>query len=344
MATPFAEQLTQHYQGHAITMMIDIGRRLGLWDELGAGPTTIEELAARTELSARHLREWLGAVSVAGIVTHEGGVYTLPADHAFWLTGTRYTNIANMSGLFTGLGERIDDVCEAFRTGSGVGYDRYRPHFTHSMDVLGRARYDALLVSTYLPQSSTLVARLTAGATAYDVGCGTGHCLNIMAEAFPNSTFVGIDISTEAIALGEEEALAMGLKNVRFEVLDARQLPVGPCADVVFAFDAIHDQQDPAAVLGLLRGMLHEDGELFMVDIKASSSLDDNLAEPRLVLMYATSLLHCMEVGLVDGGAGLGAVWGTQLATQMLHAAGFNNVSVHEITNDPTNQVYVCRP
>ena len=343
MPAPFAEQLSSYYHGHVATMMIDLGHRLDLWDALESTPGTVDEIAARTGLSTRHLREWLGAVTVAGLVNHADGVFTLPKEHAFWLTGKRYTNLATMSGLFTGLGQRLDDVCDAFRTGEGVRYERYRPHFTHAMDAIGRARYDALLVSTYLPKSPSLVARLRAGAIAYDVGCGTGHCLNLLAAEFALSTFVGVDISTEAIALANEEALAMRLSNVRFEVLDARSLPAEPCADVVFAFDAIHDQQDPATVLSLLRGMLRDGGELFMVDIRASSILDDNVGDPRLVMMYGTSLMHCMEVGLVDGGAGLGAVWGTQLATRMLHDAGFQDVVVHEIEADPNNQIYVCR-
>ena len=341
----FVERVKAAYQGTVVTMMIDLGHRTGLLNELATGPATSSELATRAGVSERHVREWLSTLAVGGVVTYDAqsGAFTLPAEHAFWLTGPRYTNLAPMSGMLTGLAPRLDDVTEAFRSGGGVAYANYRPHFTHAMDAIGRARFDELLVKAYLPAATGLTDRLAAGSRAGDVGCGTGHCLNLMAAAFPASEFVGFDISDEAIALGRAEADALGLTNVTFEVTDVLKLPVDPAFDVLFAFDAIHDQADPAGVLARIRSALRPGGELFMVDIKASSNLEDNIAEPDRVMIYGISVMHCMEVSLASGGVGLGTAWGTQLATQMLHDAGFADVGVHDIEADPTNCIYVCR-
>ena len=128
-----------------------------------------------------------------------------------------------------------------------------------------------------------------------------------------------------------------------FEVTDVLHLPADPGFDVLFAFDAIHDQADPAGVLARIRSALRPGGELFMVDIRASSNLEDNITEPDRVMIYGLSVMHCMEVSLAVGGVGLGTAWGTQLATSMLHDAGFTDVSVHDIDADPTNCIYVCR-
>ena len=344
-AGEFVGRLKAAYQGTVLTMMIDLGHRTGLLDELAVAPTSSAALAERTGLSERHIREWLSALAVGGVVTYEASTrhFTLPAEHGFWLTGRRYTNLAPMSGMLTGLAPRLDDVTEAFRTGGGVAYANYRPHFTHAMDAIGRARYDELLVKSYLPTAAGLTDRLRAGGRAGDVGCGTGHCLNLMAAAFPASEFVGFDLSEEAIALGRAEAAAMSLQNVSFEVTDVLQLPTNPGFDVLFAFDAIHDQADPAGVLGRIRSALRTGGELFMVDIRASSNLEENIDDPDRLMLYGLSVMHCMEVSLASGGAGLGTAWGTQLATSMLHDAGFVDVTVHDVEADPSNCIYVCR-
>ena len=341
----FLESIKTAFHGSMLVMMVDLGHRAGLFSALSDGSVTVEGLAERTGQSARHLREWLGAMAVAGVVEFDevSERFTLPAEHAMWLTGTSYTNLAPMAGMFTGLAPRIDDVIESFRTGDGVSYDRYRPHFTHAMDALGRAKYDALLVRAYLPKAGNLADALRAGIRVADVGCGTGHCVNILAAAFPESSFTGFDIADDAIALARAEAEHLGLTNAAFASVDVRQLPIDPPFDALFAFDAIHDQHDPVGVLERMRAGLKSGGTLFMLDIKASSNLVDNIADPAMLVLYGTSVLHCMQVGLHGGGAGLGTVWGTQLATQMLHDAGFASVTIHDLPGDPTNCLYVCR-
>lgn len=329
-----------------LTMMIDLGHRSGVLAAMrGAGPITTAELAGRSGQSLRHLQEWLSAMAVAGVVEFDAdtNTFTLPEEHAIWLTGAVATNLSPMAGMLMGLAQRTDDVLEAFDQGTGVPYERYRPHFTHAMDEIGRAKYDELLVSGYLPKASGLTERLRAGADVADFGCGTGHCLNLMAASYPESRFTGFDISTDAVALAEFEANIMGLSNVRFVVADVATLGAEPQFDVAFAFDAIHDQADPAGVLSLIHSSLRPGGELFMVDIKASSYLSDNLADPMNLMLYGISVMHCMEVSLAVGGAGLGTAWGTQLATSMLLDAGFNEVTVHDIERDPSNCIYVCR-
>ena len=129
-----------------------------------------------------------------------------------------------------------------------------------------------------------------------------------------------------------------------FRAADAARLEVDEPFDVVFAFDAVHDQVDPAAVLRNVRAALADDGLFFMVDIKASSNLEENLEAPFAPVMYATSTLHCMTVSLAHGGAGLGNMWGRQVAERMLADAGFGTVKVHDLEVDPVNYIYVARP
>ncbi len=340
MQNEFLDHIKAAYRGSILTQMIELGARHKLFDTLAGVPCTSVQLSERTGLSERHLREWLSAVTVGGITTYDAETkqFTLPADHAFWLTGNRYTNVAQMAGMLNGLAQRVDDVSAAFVSGGGVPYSQYRPHFTCAMDALGRAKYDALLVKVYLRKVSGLIEVLTNGVRVADVGCGTGHCVNLMAEAFPQSTFVGYDFSPEAIALAREEAASMGLTNASFEVADATEIPTA--FDVVFAFDAIHDQSDPIGVLNAIHRAVTAGGRFVMLDINASSHLEDNVADPANTMLYGISVMHCMEVSLAGGGPGLGTVWGHQLATQMLTDAGFSHIERFDLEGDPTNCLY----
>ena len=189
-------------------------------------------------------------------------------------------------------------------------YAAFRPEFTDVMDALGRGTFDELLVDAYLPLVPGLAERLAAGARVADVGCGTGHAMVLLAAAYPASTFVGYDLADDAVARARSEAAAAGLANARFEVRDAAGLTVEEPFDVVFVFDAIHDQVDPAAVLARIHAALAPGGTFVMVEPRASSDLAGNLANPLAPMLYSTSTLHCLTVSLAGGGAGLGAAWG----------------------------------
>jgi 2-polyprenyl-3-methyl-5-hydroxy-6-metoxy-1,4-benzoquinol methylase len=187
-----------------------------------------------------------------------------------------------------------------------------------------------------------LPERLWSGVDVADVGCGSGHAINVMARAFPASRFTGIDFSDEAIATGVQEAERLGLTNATFESHNLTELDKADSYDVITVFDAIHDQAQPARVLENMHRALRPGGVLLMADIKASSRLEDNVDAPMSTYLYTTSLMHCMTVSLAFDGAGLGAVWGHQLATSMLSDAGFADVRVAEIESDPINNYYIA--
>ena len=151
-----------------------------------------------------------------------------------------------------------------------------------------------------------------------DIGCGTGHAMNVLAREFPKSTFVGYDIAEDAIAGARKEAKSFGLANVSFEVADVAALPSDPKFDLITAFDAIHDQRAPDAVLkGACRALARE-GTFLMIEFKFSSRLEENISNPFAPMYYGFSLMHCMPVSLALDGQGLGTVWGEQLARRRI--------------------------
>ena len=191
------------------------------------------------------------------------------------------------------------------------------------------------------------MVRLQQGMRVCDLGCGEGLALRLMARAYPRSRFLGLDLSAAAIDTARRSAAAEGLENIAFEVRDAARLcedeDLGGSCDYVTAFDAIHDQTRPLEALRGIRYMLAPDGLFSMVDIKSGSRHGDNLDHPMGPFLSTVSLMHCMPVGLMDGGSGLGMMWGRQLAERMLGQAGFGRVSVMEIPDDPFNMHFFCR-
>jgi SAM-dependent methyltransferase len=162
-----------------------------------------------------------------------------------------------------------------------------------------------------------------------------------MAAAFPASRFTGIDFSEEGLAVARAEASQLGLKNAAFDAKDVANLDAAESYDVITVFDAIHDQAQPAQVLQNIHQALRPGGTLLMVDVKASSEVQDNIGAPLATYKYAVSTLHCMSVSLALDGAGLGTCWGRQLAESMLADAGFRDVEVREIESDVVNDYYI---
>jgi ubiquinone/menaquinone biosynthesis C-methylase UbiE len=233
-------------------------------------------------------------------------------------------------------------LVECFRTGGGVPYSEYS-EFHRLMAEDSGAVHDAALIDSIVPLVEGLPERLRQGIDVADVGCGSGHAVNLLARAFPNSRFVGYDFAPEAIEAARREAESLGVANATFEVRDVTHLGKRDRFDLVTAFDAIHDQARPATVLANIHRALRPGGTFLMVDIKASSNLEENVDLPWASFLYAISTVHCMSVSLGQGGDGLGTVWGVQTAERMVREAGFTGVDQHDLEDDPFNAYFVAR-
>lgn len=341
----FAGQMVSTLNHAAVALMTSVGHQVGLFDTMATlPPATSTQIAAAAGLNARYVREWLGAMVTGRIIDHspDDETYSLPPEHAAWLTRRAGTNNMAMQTQYIPMLAQVEArIIECFRNGEGVPYSAY-PHFQRLMGEESRAVHDASLIDTILPLVPGLVPRLQAGIDVADIGCGSGHAINLMARAFSQSRFVGFDMSEEGIAAGRAEAQQMGLSNAYFEIRDVTQLDASSRYTLITAFDAIHDQAQPARVLRGIADALRPDGTFLMVDIAASSRLSENLDLMLGAFMYTVSCMHCMTVSLGRGGAGLGAMWGEQKARQMLAEAGFTRVDVKRIEGDLFNNYYIA--
>lgn len=345
-AEMFAGHMIGVLNGGILMLMTSVGHRTGLFDAMAELPaSTSAEIARAARLEERYVREWLGSMVTGRIVEYDPATqrYRLPPEHAAVITRAAGPANLAMRAQFGALFGSIEDhIIQCFKNGGGVPYSEFRT-FHELMSELSGSVHDATLLDVTLPMVPGAIDRLRAGIDVADVGCGSGHAINIMAQAFPNSRFVGYDFSEEGIARGKEEARSLGLGNAEFEVKDAATLDGSRRFDLITVFDAIHDQADPARVLKGIYDSLKPGGWFLCVDIAASSHLHENMDHPLAPAMYGVSTFHCMTVSLALGGDGLGTMWGEQLASQMIQDAGFSDIRVERIEGDIMNNYYIAR-
>jgi SAM-dependent methyltransferase len=284
-------------------------------------------------------------MTTAGIVEYDSArdTYRLPPEHAALTTRAAGPhNFASFMQFIPIAAAVEDDVMACFRNGGGVPYSAY-PKFHAAMAEMSGAIFDASLVNTTLPLVPGLIARLEQGIDVADVGTGSGHAVNVMAKAFPNSRVVGLDFSEEALARGRAEAASMGLSNARFEVKDAATLDGSTQYDFITTFDAVHDQAQPDRMVAGIYAALKPGGYWLCVDVAASSNVGENRDHPIGTFGYTVSCMHCMTVSLAYDGVGLGAMWGVQRARELFRQAGFEDIAIHSVDGDVMNNYYVCR-
>lgn len=346
-AEAFAGTLLRMLNNGAWCLMASIGHRTGLFDTMsGLPPATVADIARAARLNERYVKEWLGAMVTAGVVTVDSTstFYSLPAEHAASLTrAAGPDNIAVTMQYIAMLGGVEDAIVRCFQHGGGVPYEQ----FSRFHNVMAE---DNSVVSGLephvLPLVPGLTAQLSAGIRVLDVGCGSGRAMNRLAELYPNSRFLGLDLSNEAIATAKAESSRRGLRNIDFVARDLSDFDV--TADeaayaLITTFDAVHDQPQPLKVLKGIHHALRADGVYVMQDIRGSSFVYRNLDHPLGTFLYTVSTMHCMTVSLAQGGEGLGAMWGEEKTREYLTTAGFTSIEKHELPHDPMNNWYVVR-
>ena len=329
----------------AIALMLSVGHRTKLFDSMyDCTSMTSEQLAAKSNLNERYVREWLGAVVTGKIVDYNPSnkTYSLSEEKAKLLSRGGSYNFASSMQWIPALAYVEDEIVKCFEKGGGVPYESYHRFHEVMADESAQTVLPAL-VNNILPLVPDLVERLKKGIRVLDVGCGSGGALNLMAKNFPNSQFTGYDFSKQAIEYATTESEKLGNKNTSFQKQDVEHFPENEKFDLVTAFDAIHDQAAPAKVLDNIRRAVRNDGIFLMQDIGSSSQLENNKTHPLGPFLYTVSCLHCMTVSLALDGHGLGAMWGKEKAIEMLKEAGFSEVDVKQLPHDPINYYYIAK-
>jgi ubiquinone/menaquinone biosynthesis C-methylase UbiE len=349
----FSFQVFTKLEGAVTAGMIHLGDQLGIYAAMKTldRPATTAEIAAATELSERWVREWAYNQAAAGIIT----AATVEGMEEFSLTPEAVAVLASPEhpaygmGMFHRLPQTmgaLEHMPDSFRTGLGHDYDSHGPQGAVGIERSFEPWNRANLLPVVLPALDGLVARLTAGATVADVGCGAGSAVLLMAGAFPASTFTGYDISQFALDRANGKLAASGLSNASFVDPRVQGLPTDGSVDLVTTFDCIHDMTHPQEMIHAIRAALKPDGVWLLVDIKALDTFEQNARKnPMASLMYGISVLSCMSSALShEHGAGLGTLGLPESkAREMAEAAGFTRFRRLDVEHS-VNAFYEVRP
>ena len=328
------------------TALVVIGDKLGLYRALAdAGPLSPAELAQRSGAAERYVREWLNAQAAGGYVEYdpESGCYTLPPEQAAALTDP--DSPAYLPGFFQlALGSVIDSpkILQAATSGDGVGWHEHVHDVHEGCERFFRPGYNANLIDAWLPALDGVVSKLTTGARVADVGCGHGSSTILMAQAFPESTFIGFDYHPESIATARTRALEAGVsERVSFQVAPAAAYP-GVGFDLVTMFDCLHDMGDPVGAARHVRETLAPDGTWMVVEPAAGDRVEENL-NPVGRAYYGFSTLLCTPASLSqEVGLALGAQAGEARIRDVVLAGGFTRFT--RVAETPFNLVFEARP
>lgn len=323
-----------------------IGDRLGLFKAMaGAGEVTPEELARKTEMHPRMIKEWLAGQAAGGFVTYnrDNGTYTLPEEHAFALTDEN--SPAYIAGFYQALVSLFKDdekIIEAFKTGKGLGWGDHNHYLFEGTERFFKPNYVANLTTSWIPALEGIEHKLkTEGAKVADVGCGHGVSTILMARAYPNAKIIGFDYHKPSIEWARKQAEKEDLRNVTFEVANSTNYP-GDDYDLITFFDCFHDMGDPAgAAKHALQTLKKKDGTVMLVEPFSNDKLDDNL-NPLGRLFYSVSSVVCVPASLNENGPALGAQAGEKRIAETLKSAGFSRF--RRATQTPFNLVFEVRP
>ena len=325
--------------------LVVLGDGLGIYTALAdIGPATSRELAEKTNLNERQLREWLSAQAASGYVSYDA------ASETFFLTAEQVAVFADpnspaaMTVGFYGISAVYHDeplVAESFRNGKGLPWGKHHNCLFCGTERFFRPGYQANINEKWSPALDGVREKLTAGTSVADIGCGHGTSTLIMAKAFPKSNFYGFDMHPASIEAANRRAEEQSITNVRFDVAAAKDFP-GRDYGFVAVFDALHDMGDPVGAASHVRRCVQPDGTFMIVEPMAGDSLSENM-NPVGRVYYGFSTMICTPGSLSqEVGLALGAQAGERRLRDVLAKGGFTRI--RRAAETPFNMILEARP
>lgn len=336
--------------GAIVSGMIYLGEKMGLYRAMaGAGPLSSEELAAKTGLNERWLREWLRGQGAAGMLEIRAGErFELTPELALCLADENTP--ASVVGIFSelpGLMQLLPKLPRAFKSGMGFTYEDGGEAVAGGTErMLGPWNRSALITDA-IPKLDGVLAKLEAGARVADIGCGAAVATTAMAKAFPKSEFHGYDNSATALAHAEANKAKLGVTNVHFHNPDNGDgLPAAPTYDFMTFLDVLHDMARPDLVLAAARKAMKADGQAFIVDVNCSESYEENLKNPLAPMLWGISVMLCMSSSSsTPDGMKLGTVGLPEpKMRELVLASGFSSLKPVPGLEHPFNAYYTALP
>jgi 2-polyprenyl-3-methyl-5-hydroxy-6-metoxy-1,4-benzoquinol methylase len=344
----FAFRVWSYKQGEMVSLLVHLGDRLGLYRAMdGAGALTAQELATRTGLHWRWLQEWLRGNAAAELLSSEDGErFELSAAGAMVLAREQ-DSLQFAAGAFGAPPDPafVDELADAFRSGTGLPYDRQGASGVHRTERMLGPWARLSLMPTVLPALEGVGERLAEGALVADVGCGAGVALTTLAQNYPRSRFHGYELSQLAVERARARVAEAGLSNVEILHRRAEELPADGGYSLVLTFDCLHDMTRPDLAAAAVRRAIADDGTWLIKEIRCDDTWAGNRRNPMLAMFLGFSIASCMSSALSEpDGAGLGTIGlPPRAAERLAREAGFTRFRSHDF-EDPANLYYEVRP
>jgi len=343
-AREFSLRVWQFKQGEMVAAMVHLGDRLGLYRTVYTlGPANSHLLAEATGLNERWLREWLRGQAAADLIDRsDEGAYSLSDEQAAVLVDE--DSLLFATAAFGGgfAAADYDRMAHSMETGIGFTYGEMGIEVARQLDRTNAPWLRGFLPSIVIPMLPGAVAKLTEGCRVLDIGCGGGVAIQGLAERFPNSHYVGMDLSGPAIEVARERFA--GQPNVEFHLEGGETLHDEQGFDLVMTLECLHDMARPDLTAKAIRGSLAEEGSWLIKEMKCGPTYESNLRNPMLALMYGYSISSCLASGTVtEDGLGLGTLGlDPETLEALVRDAGFGHFQQLE-TADPVHLYYVAR-
>lgn len=306
--------LTLNYSvGMTISASIYLGDKLGIYKAMSnhAAMTSLQ-LAEKLNLHERWIREWLHSQATAGLIEY------IASDDAFLLSREAAKVLADdtnpyfQAGSFSkilSLPTIVNSLENSFKSGIGFGFDISGEDGAKEVERTFCGWYRSTFIDVVLPSLNSIKDKLITGIKVADVGCGSGIALIEMAKRFPNSKFIGYDISKHALSSAEKNKKLAKIDNVTFYNAKNMPLPCDNSFSLITAFDCLHDMSDPEQMILTIEKSLNKEGVFFLAEINTKNSFLENLQKnPYAKHLFSWSLLYCLPSSLSKSdGAGLGA-------------------------------------
>jgi len=305
---------------------------------------TSQQLSEATGTTERYVREWLSAQAAAGYIEYDAGseLFSMTPEQTM-VFGNEESPVL-MTGAYYGIASMYIDepkIEKAFRTGEGVAWGDHDGCLFCGTEKFFRPSYKANLISSWIPALEGVTEKLQKGAKVADVGCGHGVSTIVMAQAFPDSEFMGYDFHAESVEHASAMAKEAGVNNISFEIATAKTFP-GNGYDLVTFFDCLHEMGDPVGACSHAVNALSADGTCMIVEPFANDTLQENL-NPVGRAFFSFSAMICTPSSISqEVGLGLGAQAGEKRLKEVVTSGGFSRF--RRATETPFNLILEARP
>ncbi|XP_050413022.1 S-adenosylmethionine-dependent methyltransferase Rv2258c [Patella vulgata] len=300
-ASEYAARLSGYLNGAAACLALSITRESGLLKVFiePHEPMTIPQIASKTNLKERYIKELLGCLVASSIIEiDEASIkYFLPDELRSTLV-----RVMNFQALIDFAIQRKEDVKTCLKMDGPKGYSGQSfPRFGEILSNMLCFDLDAVIEDEIFSRTPEVKQKLENGIDFAEFGCGLGPVILELASRYPNSRFIASDYSPQAMATVAKTIEDKGLKNIKAQQADLYQLPdewVGKF-DVVYIRDCLHDMGSPSKGAKGLVKVLKDDGVLLIVEIVIKGDNHrENKEDPMATKCFIPSTTVCVPESL----------------------------------------------